>query len=256
MCGGRSLAIILLFIYCCFFLTDNSLWRDYQAWDSPGFDWAQSIALVLLTGALSIPVKIDGKWTSRVLKDEDYPICLSAALMERWERFHAVTQHGIQMSEKKFQEKAQCLADQRVHLGNPLFSSQRGAIMFREAACRPEFFCWWNFKFVLSNGFLYRNDYLPVLEVWANRWILFSHKLVCWALICLLGYHPRSISTVTILKKQESSDSEDWVLLVGALSPLGSFGCPTFRIQPWQNNCRNVLIFIPFLWFLPWGKDW
>lgn len=28
----------------------------------------------------------------------------------------------------------------------------------------------------------------------------------------------------------------------------------TFRIQPWQNSCRNVHIFIPFLWFLPWGK--
>lgn len=130
------------------------------------------------------------------------PSVLSAALMERWERFHAVTQEGIQTSEKKFQEKAQCLADQKVHLGNPLFSSQRGAIMFREAVCRPEFFCWWNLEFVLSSGLLYRKDYLPVLEVWANRWILFSHKLVCWALSCLLGYHRSSISTVTILKSR------------------------------------------------------
>lgn len=37
------------------------------------------------------PIKINAGGTSRVPKDEDDPICLSAALMERWERFHAVT---------------------------------------------------------------------------------------------------------------------------------------------------------------------
>lgn len=37
------------------------------------------------------PIKINAGRTSRVAKDEDDPICLSAALMERWERFHAVT---------------------------------------------------------------------------------------------------------------------------------------------------------------------
>lgn len=125
-------------VYCCLYYADFlklmiALWRDYQTWNSPGFDWAQSVGLFLLnlTGALSIPVKIDGKWTTRVLKNEDYPICLSAALMERWERFHAVTWQGTQMSEKKFQWKAQCLVDERIRLGNPLFSSQRGAIMLR-----------------------------------------------------------------------------------------------------------------------------
>lgn len=48
----------------------------------------------------SIPVKINVKQNSRVLKDEDYPICLSDASVERQERFHAVTWEGIQTSEK------------------------------------------------------------------------------------------------------------------------------------------------------------
>lgn len=42
------------------------------------------------------------------------------------------------MSEKKFQEKAQCLADQRVHSGNPLFSSQRGALLCLERQCADQ----------------------------------------------------------------------------------------------------------------------
>lgn len=68
------------------------------------------------------------------------------------------------------------------------------------------------------------------------------------------GISPKKHFYFNHFKEQELSDSEDWVLSVDALSPRGSFGCPTFRIQPWQNSCRNVHIFIPFLWFLPWGK--
>lgn len=68
------------------------------------------------------------------------------------------------------------------------------------------------------------------------------------------GMSPKKHFHCYHFKEQESTGSEGWVLLRGALSPLGSLGFPTFGTQPWQNSCRNFLIFVPFLWFLPQGK--
>ena len=164
--GGNFDRYTTLLTLSYFLLIDDS---TTEGLPGLGFSWLW-LSTVYRSGSFNlnrssehpISVKINVKQTSRVLKDEDYPSCLSAALMERQERFRAVTWEGIQTSERWFQEKAQFFADQRVSLGNPLFSGQKGCIMFRELGSlqtrNPSGDQTW--EFVLTSGLLFRRGYL------------------------------------------------------------------------------------------------